>query len=426
MSPPSHSHSLTLTLSLILSLVLLVVVERSIDSTMGFYDMFFELDYRESALALSSHPLIFDSLGRVCTSDAHALFSFLVKMREKLHGEGRYLMTNGVYTFGSGQFQWQSLFDVAGTETNWLAGPSWPQHYQETGEFKPNTARELLLARSLSGARPYLFLLDTHFNHWPKDYTDQFFQVCLAYGLWPGFFTDSPDNASELYFSQPALYNRDRPIFLQFVPVLKAINRAGWNPVTYATATAPTTVAGSYILERFGALDRQVIYFTLRREGGKATGSAQPVALSVQTTALGLRAGNYSITEIAHNTTLGSDELVVTSAASATIPIADLKHNQTLVVKIAVHTQAAASLESRVRLKTDDVIISPEQRTPHWTMPANAMPNVTLPAAGLRLLGGTQHSTVFAPDHKLCCTTAVPPCDRQAACLGTNSLKRHS
>ena len=62
--------------------------------------------------------------------------------------------------------------------------------------------------------------------------------------------------------------------------MLKAINRAGWNPVTYATATAPTTVAGSYIMEWFGALDRQVIYFTLRREGGreggKATGSAPP------------------------------------------------------------------------------------------------------------------------------------------------------
>ena len=65
--------------------------------------------------------------------------------------------------------------------------------------------------------------------------------------------------------------------------MLKAINRAGWNPVTYATATAPTTVAGSYNMVWLGAGDRQVIYFTCRREGGgeggKATGSAPPTQI---------------------------------------------------------------------------------------------------------------------------------------------------
>jgi hypothetical protein len=59
-------------------------------------------------------------------------------------------------------------------------------------------------------------------------------------------------------------------------------------------------------------------------------------------------------------------------------------------------------------------------RIPHWTMPAAAQPNVSLPAAGLRMLaGGTAHANVYSPNHKLCCTTAVPPCDRSPACLGT-------
>eukprot|EP01044_Picomonas_judraskeda_P027904 COSAG03_NODE_9052_length_749_cov_1.190769_1_plen_157_part_00 len=57
---------------------------------------------------------------------------------------------------------------------------------------------------------------------------------------------------------------------------------------------------------------------------------------------------------------------------------------------------------------------------PHWSMAPSATPNVPLPAAGLRLLGGaTRHSVVFAPSHQLCCTTAVPPCARAPECMGT-------
>ena len=57
---------------------------------------------------------------------------------------------------------------------------------------------------------------------------------------------------------------------------------------------------------------------------------------------------------------------------------------------------------------------------PHWSMAPSATPNVSLPAAGLRLLGGaTRHSVVLAPSHQLCCTTAVPPCARAPECMGT-------
>lgn len=55
---------------------------------------------------------------------------------------------------------------------------------------------------------------------------------------------------------------------------------------------------------------------------------------------------------------------------------------------------------------------------PRWSMAPSTMPNVSLPAAGLRLLRGA-HYTVFAPSHELCCTTAVPPCNRQPGCMGT-------
>jgi len=68
----------------------------------------------------------------------------------------------------------------------------------------------------------------------------------LAYGMFPGFF--SADAATGHYFSQPALYNRDRPLFTKYVPLCKMVAEAGWEPITGATCDTPKVY-----LERFGS-----------------------------------------------------------------------------------------------------------------------------------------------------------------------------
>ena len=68
---------------------------------------------------------------------------------------------------------------------------------------------------------------------------------CLAYGMFPGFF--SPDAATGHYFSRPELYERDRPLFKRYVPLCKLLAEAGWEPVTNARTEAP-----HIRLERFG------------------------------------------------------------------------------------------------------------------------------------------------------------------------------
>jgi hypothetical protein len=51
-------------------------------------------------------------------------------------------------------------------------------------------------------------------------------------GIWPGFF--SANAFGNLYWSQPKLYNRDRPVFRHYVPLLRRINYAGWRATPYA------------------------------------------------------------------------------------------------------------------------------------------------------------------------------------------------
>jgi hypothetical protein len=75
--------------------------------------------------------------------------------------------------------------------------------------------------------------------------------------MFPGFFSH---NASEgHYFSQPALYNRDRDLFKKYVPLCKIVAEAGWLPVTRARSDHPKVY-----VERFGEK-----YLTVFNDSGK-------------------------------------------------------------------------------------------------------------------------------------------------------------
>jgi len=132
------------------------------------------------------------------------------------------MMANGT----PGRLCWLAPYlDVLGTETNW--------NYQ--GRWQPMSDAALLYRRALCGAKPYCFLMNTNFEDFPYEKVEKYMQRCLAYGMFPGFFSH---NASENhYFSQPALYNRDRPLFKKFIPLCKLVAEAGWQPVTNATTS---------------------------------------------------------------------------------------------------------------------------------------------------------------------------------------------
>ena len=68
----------------------------------------------------------------------------------------------------------------------------------------------------------------------------------LAYGMFPGFF--SANASTDTYFSQPALYDRDRPLFKKYIPLCKLVAEAGWQPLTLATSSEPKVY-----VERFGS-----------------------------------------------------------------------------------------------------------------------------------------------------------------------------
>jgi len=191
------------------------------------------LDFRRDHFGAARTPLVF-------SSDTHApavfrgliTFEYSQAIAEDMHMAGRLMMANGT----PAQLPWLApLFDVLGTEWDWNPG----------GRWQPMSDEELMYRRVLCGPKPYCFLMNTEFDKFGADRTEKFMKRCLAYGMFPGFFSA---NASEgHYFSRPELYERDRPLFKKYVPLVKRVAEAGWQPVTGAVSND----AKVYV-ERFG------------------------------------------------------------------------------------------------------------------------------------------------------------------------------
>jgi len=127
------------------------------------------------------------------------------------------------------------LLDVMGTETNWNPNGTW----------RPMSDGDLLYRRSLCKGKPYCFLMNTSFEKFSNELVEKYMKRCLAYGMFPGFFSH---NASQgHYFTRPELYERDRSLFKKYVPLCKLVAEAGWEPITSAHSSD-----GSVYVERFG------------------------------------------------------------------------------------------------------------------------------------------------------------------------------
>ena len=206
------------------------------------------LDRRPSHLAVTRQPVTFMGQGRVLgIPSLFATVAFLQWLEPEVHGKlGKLLMGN---TVPEGLPWGADVFDYLGIESNWI---------RENG-FVPEDDAIMSYRRTLSRQRPFGMLQNTDFAAMGRDgRVERYFQIALFYGFYPSFF--SADAASNPYWENPALYNRDRALFRRYVPLVRRLNQAGWEVLTRATVSEP----GVHI-ERFGG--GAPIYFTLRNTG---------------------------------------------------------------------------------------------------------------------------------------------------------------
>ena len=213
-----------------------------VDSSEGYVTD--ELDFCRQHFAASSRPLVFSpEEHRPAVFRGLIALEYVARIAGDVHHDGALAMANGAPS----QLWWLApSLDVLGTETDWNRGGTW----------RPMSDAELLYRRAMSKGKPFCFLMNTRFEKFSHELVEKYMKRCLAYGMFPGFF--SADASGGHYFTRPELYNRDRSLFQRYVPLCKRVAQAGWEPITRARSSDEHVY-----VERFGALDRNAGYLTV-------------------------------------------------------------------------------------------------------------------------------------------------------------------
>lgn len=202
-----------------------------IDSSEGYVTE--ELDFRRDHFAAADTPLTFSRDGaKPGIFRGLVTFEYIRGLAVDVHKMNKLMMGNATPT----QLCWLApLLDVMGTETDW----------NYAGQWRPMSDAELFYRRALCKGKPYCLLMNTKFDRFSHELVERYMQRSLAYGMFPGFFSE--DASTGQYFARPELYERDRPLFKKYVPLCKLVAEAGWNPVTGARSSDECIH-----LERFG------------------------------------------------------------------------------------------------------------------------------------------------------------------------------
>jgi hypothetical protein len=216
-----------------------------LDSLEGYVTA--DFNFRREHFRPTTVPLTFTTEARqVALFKGLAVFEFTRWMAEDVHRLGKLMFANGVPSRFAFLCPW---LDVMGTETDWLPD----------GRYQPAAILQMDLWRTLSGAKPYLLLMNSDYEQFTPEWVDKYFQRALFYGMWPSFFSH---NASENpYWQNPKWYNRDRPLFRQYLPLIRRVAEAGWQPVTGAQCDN-----AAVLLERFGPDADGAIFLTLHND----------------------------------------------------------------------------------------------------------------------------------------------------------------
>ncbi len=231
-----------------------------LDSLEGWGDV---LDYRPSNLqALPYPPPFATDSRRPVVPEWYAVHTFARFLRDDLRGRDKLLFANATPIRFS---IFAPLLDVMGIEINWL---------DANGNWNPEDDATLNYRRTLSGGKPCLLLMNSDFSKLNYGMVERYFQRSLFYGMFPSMF--SANAADHAYWETPALYNRDRPLFQKYIPLIQRISAAGWEPITYARSSNPAV-----FLERYGTH-----FLTVHNDSP----SPQSATITIDAAALGLKA----------------------------------------------------------------------------------------------------------------------------------------
>jgi IPT/TIG domain-containing protein len=194
-------------------------------------------NYRRPLWAYSDLPLSFSYDSRKVT-----LFNGF-SMAEFVDGLADYVHSRGLIMSGSmgppGTNAWfANKVDMMGGEVT-DAAESFDKAYTR---------------RALSYGKRWSNLFVSHTSAPSAALVLTYLRQALLLGYFPGF--------NGIYWDDSSAYERDRPLFKQYIPLIQKEAAAGWQPVTYATPSDPST-----LVERFGNPSAGTFYISAQNTG---------------------------------------------------------------------------------------------------------------------------------------------------------------
>lgn len=206
-----------------------------------------KLNSRRDHFPYARYPLTFDPDGNVSLHNALSHYEFLETLRSDLHSRKKLLFGNGVYMYRSkdaeygdikesSRFFQAALLDVAGSEMG-----------------APGNLERFEFGRVCMGPKPYLTL---NYKWTDRSAVESYLNQALLYDV----FATNADMQKSSYYKNPNGHKVYKEMYDWLVPLLSALSKAGWQPVTYASSR----IDGVKV-ERYGeGLD---VYFTIYNPG---------------------------------------------------------------------------------------------------------------------------------------------------------------
>jgi hypothetical protein len=248
-----------------------------------------QLNYRADHLRATDSPLVFDRQARVCQWMVFPTVEYVRELAARLRAQGKLALGNGVPF----ELPWAAPWiDIMGHEVHWASDRG----------FTPDPCDLMCYQRALSYQKPFAFLAHFDTSDFPPQHIEAMLKAGVAYGFFPtpgAALGGTEERRGNGYWVHPEWYNRDRPLFRKYMPVIQALDAAGWQPITLALSGNP-----AIYVERFGRPGGP-LYLTVFNDSDQP----QEAGLQLDLAALGLAPGGVRVAEV-----LGGEAIAIEGA----------------------------------------------------------------------------------------------------------------
>lgn len=217
---------------------------------------------RPEHLAVMDEPLVYDEkTARPCANGMQHVVAFVRWLAARLHPVNKRLFAN----IGGVALRFHAdTIDVFGGETGSWGAPDAVRRARNV-----ITDEQACQRRFYARHRPILSLLqEGHWTRTPPEFSAEgmtnFIDHQVFYGIYPGVSTIGGDEKPgydtwRRYFGPHRRCERDRELFRKAIPLIRELNRVGWQPETGFRTGAEKVWA-----ERYGAVGNGKAYLTVR------------------------------------------------------------------------------------------------------------------------------------------------------------------